>query len=116
MVPNITGQGFSNSYYFYSTHALKSGIQISKEHWNYTFSAQVEKHKNSTNYMNEGLLSYRARADIGTSFNSHKINMTGEYSYSESSKDMFRFSSFKTMLSYSFKNFSMNGTAQYNPN
>lgn len=115
-VPDYTGQGFVNSYSFYSTHALKSGIQISKKNWNFTFSPQVEKQKNINNYMNEGLLSYRFRADIGTSLKSHKINMTGEYSYSESSKKMYRFSSFKTMLSYSFKNFSMNGTAQYNPN
>ena len=114
-VPDSTGQGVGNSYNFYSTHALKSGIQISKKNWNFTFSPQVEKQKNINNYMNEGLLSYRFRADIGTYLKSHKINMSGEYSYSEASKTIYRFSSFKTMLSYSFKNFSMNGTAQYNP-
>ncbi|MEM8521253.1 hypothetical protein RCH19_001243 [Flavobacterium sp. PL12] len=116
VVTDNNGQVLFDSYNFYSTHGLKLGYQISKNNWNFTFSPQVEKQKNINNLINEGILSYRFRTDIGTAIKSHRINLTAEYSYSEALKTLYKFSSFKTTLSYSFKNFSLNGTAQFNPN
>ena len=115
-VADNNGQFIFDSYNFYSTHATKLGAQISKNNWSFTFTPQVEKQKNINNFINEGLLSYRFRTDISTSLKLHRINMSAEYSYSETSKTLYTFSSFKTMLSYSFKNLSLNGTIQYNPN
>ena len=107
--PNI----FNN---FYSTHSVKSGIQFSKNKWNFHFSPQVEKQKNISNFINEGLLSYRFRSTIGTSLKAHSVDLSAEYSYSEASESEYTFSSLKTMLTYRFKGFSLNGTAQFNPN
>ena len=62
------------------------------------------------------MLSYRFGATVNTTFKKHTVNMSGEYSYSESSQTQLKFSSFKAMVSYSYNKISLNGTAQYNPN
>lgn len=114
--PDFNGQNYFNTDTFYSTHLVKSGIQLTKNSWSITFSPQVEKQKNRNSFANEDMLSYRFRTDVSTTLEAHRINMSAEYSYSETAAKEFQFSSFKTMLNYSYKNFSVNGTAQFNPN
>ncbi len=115
-LPENTGQNIFNSNVYYSTHSLKSGLQISKNTWNFIFSPEVEKQKNNNSFSAEGLLAYRFRTTVSTSFKAHKLNMSAEYSYSEATERCYTFSSFKTMLNYNYKNFSLNGMIQYNPN
>lgn len=101
---------------YYSTHSIKSGVQFSKNKWNFNFSPQIEKQKNISNFINEGLLSYRFRSTVGTYMKAHSIDLSAEYSYSEASESDYTFSSLKTLLTYRYKSFSLNGTAQFNPN
>lgn len=114
MVGNVGNPNVFNSYY--STHLLKSGIQFSKNKWNYLISPQLEKQKNSSSFIDEGMLSYRLRTTVGTSIRAHSFDLSAEYSFSEATQSDYTFSSFKTMLSYRYKGFSLNGTAQLNPN
>lgn len=106
---------FFNPYSFYSTHALKTGFQFSKRNWNVLLSPEIEKQKNNSSTINEGLLSYRFRTTVGTSIKAHNIDLSVEYSYSEASETAYTFSSVKSMLTYRYKGFSLNGTAQFNP-
>lgn len=113
---DIINPSILDPYNFYSTHALKSGIQISKKKWNFNFSPQIEKQKSISSISNSDMLSYRFSTTINTSYKKHTVNISGEYSYSETSKTLLKFSSFKAMLSYSYNKISLNGTIQYNPN
>ena len=106
---------FLNPYSFYSTHALKSGFQFSKRKWNILLSPQIEKQKNISSYINEGLLSYRFRATVGTFIQAHSLDLSLEYSYSEASETNLKFSSLRSMLTYRYRGLSLNGTMQYNP-
>ncbi len=106
---------FFNSYSFYSTHAVKTGFQFSKPKWNFLLSPEIEKQKNNSNFIKEALLSYRFRATVGTFIKAHNLDLSVEYSYSEASEAMYKFSSFKSMLTYRYKGFSLNSTAQFNP-
>lgn len=115
-ISDIINPSILDPYNFYSTHALKSGIQISRKKWNFNFSPQIEKQKSISSINNSDLLSYRFSTTINTSYKKHTVNISGEYSYSETSKTLLKFSSFKAMLSYSYNKISLNGTLQYNPN
>lgn len=106
---------FFQPYSFYSTHALKTGFQFSKRNWNFLFSPEVEKQKNNSSSIDQGLLSYRLRTTVGTAIKEHNLDLTVEYSYSKASENAFAFSSVKSMLTYRYKGFSLNGTAQFNP-
>lgn len=111
-----TNPQFINPYSFYSTHALKTGFQFVKRKWNILLSPQIEKQKNSSNYINESMLSYRFRTSIGTFVKAHNLDLSVEYSYSEAHKAALSFSNIKSILTYRYKGFSLNGTAQFNPN
>lgn len=106
---------FLNPYSFYGTQALKTGFQFSKNRWNILLSPQIEKQKNISSYINEGLLSYRFRATLGTSIRAHSLDLSMEYSFSEASETNLTFSSVRSMLTYRYKGFSLNGTMQFNP-
>lgn len=109
------GNQFYYPYYFYSTQSLKTGVQISIANWNFLFSPQIEKQKSTNSSYRNNLTSYRFYANIGTSIKDHSIDISGEYSYSKSS-DLSWFHSLNTTLSYRYQNFSINGSAKYNPN
>lgn len=100
---------------FYSTHAIKTGIQFSNRKWNILLSPQIEKQKNTNAFIDESLLAYRFGTAISTFLNEHNLNVSIEYSYMEALKSAQDFSSVKAMISYRYKKFSLNGTAQYNP-
>lgn len=101
-------------YYFNSTEAFGSGYQFSLKHWNFLLSPKIESQKTASFYTSRELFSYRLEANINTTFGAHGLNLTAEYSYSkENSKDDW-FNSLKTTLSYRYKSFSLNGTAQWN--
>ncbi|MEM0518014.1 hypothetical protein [Aequorivita flava] len=102
-------------YYFYSTQSLKTGTQFSFSNWNFSFSPQIEKQKSTNTSFAHELLSYRFRTSIGTSFSGHSFDLSAEYSYSSPSNNSW-FHSLKTNLSYRYGGFSLNGSAQYNPN
>jgi len=111
--PEFRGQAYYQ-YSFFSTHSLKLGTQFSLANWNFMFSPQVEKQKSNTYSFQNELLSYRFRMNIGTAFNGHGIDVSAEYSYSKTSEIPW-FHSFRTTLSYRFGGFSLNGSAQFNP-
>ena len=102
-------------YSFYSTHAIKSGIQFSNRKWNVLLSPQVEKQKNNNALIDEALLAYRFGTAVSTFIGAHNVNLSVEYSYMEALKSNQDFSSVKAMVSYRYNRFSLNGTAQYNP-
>ena len=102
--------------YFNSTQALKTGYQFSLKNWNFLISPQVEKQKTANFFTSQELFSYRLQTNVGTTLGSHGINWTAEYSYSKQDSRPDWFNSLKTTLSYRFKSFSLNGTAQWNAN
>ncbi|MCZ4317489.1 hypothetical protein O4H26_00635 [Aequorivita viscosa] len=102
-------------YYYYSTQSVKTGTQFSLANWNFTFSPQLEKQKSTSSTFSHELLSYRFGTRVGTSFSGQSIDLSAEYSYSIPSNNN-GFHSLKTNLAYRFGSFSVNGTAQYNPN
>ena len=101
-------------YYFNSTEAFGTGYQLSLKKWNFLLSPKVERQKTANFYSSQELFSYRMEANISTTLGAHGLNWTAEYSYSkENNKDDW-FNSLKTTLSYRYKAFSLNGTAQWN--
>lgn len=102
--------------YFYATHSAQIGYQFAIAHWNILISPQVEKQKNISNYNSNELLSYRLRTSVGSSFGSHGINLAMEYSHSKSNYTTDWFQSFRSTFSYRYRNFSLNGSFQANPN
>ncbi len=106
--------GFRN--YFHSTQALRTGYQFSVKKWNFLISPQIENQKTSSYFNSRELFSYRLHTNIGTTFGSHGLNWTAEYSYSKQDSSPDWFNSLRTTVSYRFKKFSLNGTAQWNPN
>ncbi|MCX8525532.1 hypothetical protein OF897_16590 [Chryseobacterium formosus] len=101
-------------YYFNSTEAFGSGYQFSAKNWNFLLSPKIERQKTASFYTSQELFSYRMEANISTTFGAHGLNWTGEYSYSKADNNPDWFNSFKTSLSYRYKSFSLNGTAQWN--
>ena len=101
-------------YYFNSTEALASGYQFSAKNWNFLVSPKIEKQKTANFQTSHELFSYRLEANISTTLGAHGLNLTAEYSYSKEDNKTDWFNSLKTTLSYRYKSFSLNGTAQWN--
>lgn len=101
-------------YYFNSTEALGLGYQFSLKKWNFLLYPKVEKQKTANFYSSQELFSYRLEANISTTLGAHGLNLTAEYSYSKENDNPEWFNSLKTTLSYRYKSFSLNGTAQWN--
>jgi hypothetical protein len=101
-------------YYFNSTEALGSGYQFSLKKWNFLLSPKVERQKTANFYTSQELFSYRLEANINATLGAHGLNLTAEYSYSKDNNKDDWFNSLKTTLSYRYKSFSLNGTAQWN--
>jgi len=101
-------------YYFNSTEALGLGYQFSLKKWNFLLAPKVEKQKTASFYASQELFSYRLETSISTVLGSHGLNWTAEYSYSKANNREEWFNSLKTTLSYRYKSFSLNGTAQWN--
>jgi hypothetical protein len=101
-------------YYFNSTEALGLGYQFSLKKWNFLLSPKVERQKTANFYTSQELFSYRLEANISTTLGAHGLNLTAEYSYSKENDNPEWFNSLKATLSYRYKSFSLNGTAQWN--
>ena len=101
-------------YYFNSTEVLGSGYQFAVKKWNFLLSPKIEKQKTANFYSSQELFSYRMEANISTTFGAHGLNWTAEYSYSKDKNKDDWFNSLRTTLSYRYKSFSLNGTAQWN--
>lgn len=101
-------------YYFNSTESLGSGYQFSVKKWNFLLAPKVENQKTASYYTSRELFSYRLEANISTTLGSHGLNWMAEYSYSKDNYNEDWFNSLKTTLSYRYKSFSLNGTAQWN--
>ena len=109
--PETTG---NLRYYFNSTEMLASGYQISAKNWTFLVSPKVEMQKTANIYTSHELFSYRLETNISTTLGAHGLNLTAEYSYSKEDSKTDWFNSLKTTLSYRYKSFSLNGTAQWN--
>ncbi|UZU00001.1 hypothetical protein ODZ84_10720 [Chryseobacterium fluminis] len=103
-------------YYFNSTETLGLGYQFSLKKWNFLLSPKVERQKTASFYTSQELFSYRLETNISTTLGAHVLNWTAEYSYSKQNDRADWFNSLKTTLSYRYKSFSLNGTAQWNAN
>ncbi|WP_162990014.1 hypothetical protein [Chryseobacterium sp. 6424] len=103
-------------YYFNSTEALGTGYQFSAKNWNFLLAPKVERQKTASVYTAQELFSYRFETNISTTFGAHGLNLMAEYSYSKENDETDWFNSLKTTLSYRYKSFSLNGTAQWNAN
>ncbi|MDQ1804115.1 hypothetical protein RAH57_08955 [Chryseobacterium sp. CKR4-1] len=101
-------------YYFNSTEALGLGYQFSLKKWNFLLFPKVENQKTANFYTSQELFSYKLEANISTTLGAHGFNLTAEYSYSKENNKQDWFNSLKTTLSYRYKSFSLNGTAQWN--
>jgi len=112
--PIETGNTDNLRYYFNSTEALGSGYQFSLNNWNFLLAPKVERQKTANFYTSQELFSYRIEANISTTLGAHGLNLTAEYSYSKENNKADWFNSLKATLSYRYKSFSLNGTAQWN--
>ncbi|AZB28650.1 hypothetical protein [Chryseobacterium balustinum] len=101
-------------YYFNSTETLGSGYQLSLKKWNFLLSPKIENQKTANFYTSQELFSYRMETNISTTLGAHGLNWTAEYSYSKENNKADWFNSLRTTLSYRYKAFSLNGTAQWN--
>jgi hypothetical protein len=101
-------------YYFNSTEALGSGYLFSVNKWNFLLAPKVERQKTASLYTSQELFSYRLETNISATLGAHGLNWTAEYSYSKDENRADWFHSLKTTLSYRYKSFSLNGTAQWN--
>nr|WP_314498507.1 hypothetical protein [uncultured Chryseobacterium sp.] len=101
-------------YYFNSTEALGSGYLFSLRKWNFLLAPKVERQKTANFYTSQELFSYRMEANISTTLGAHGLNLMAEYSYSKEDSMPDWFNSLKATLSYRYKSFSLNGTAQWN--
>lgn len=101
-------------YYFNSTEVLGSGYQFSLKKWNFLLAPKVERQKTANFYTSQELFSYRLETNVSATFGVHGLNWTAEYSYSKANNRDDWFNSLKTTLSYRYKSFSLNGTAQWN--
>lgn len=115
-VPIQIGNTINFRSYSSSTQALRTGYQFSLKNWNFLISPQIENQRTANYFTSQELFSYRLQTNIGTTFGSHGINWTAEYSYSKQDSQPDWFNSLKTTLSYRYKSFSLNGTAQWNAN
>ena len=113
-VPIQPGNTANLRYYFNSTEALGTGYQFSLKKWNFLLAPKVEKQKTASLYTLQELFSYRLEAGISATFGAHGLNWMAEYSYSKANDNPDWFNSLKTTLSYRYKSFSLNGTAQWN--
>ena len=112
--PVQAGNAENVRYYFNSTEALGTGYQVSLKDWNFLIAPKVERQKTANFYNSQELFSYRLETNIGTALGAHGLNLTAEYSYSKENENPDWFNSLKTTLSYRYKSFSLNGTAQWN--
>ncbi|WP_265130175.1 hypothetical protein [Chryseobacterium oranimense] len=112
--PIQSGNTANLRYYFNSTEALGVGYQFSLKKWNFLLSPKVESQKTANFYTSQELFSYKLEANISTTLGAHGLNLTAEYSYSRENNKPDWFNSLKTTLSYRYKSFSLNGTAQWN--
>jgi len=112
--PIQTGNTANLRYYFNSTESLGAGYQFSSKKWNFLLSPKVERQKTANFYTSQELFSYRMEANISTTLGAHGLNWSAEYSYSKDNNKADWFNSLKTTLSYRYKSFSLNGTAQWN--
>lgn len=103
-------------YYYNNTESFGAGYQFSLKNWNILISPRIEKQKTANFNSSNELFSYRLETNIGTTLGAHGLNLMGEYSYSNEKHQPDWFHSLKATLSYSFKSFSLNGTAQWNAN
>lgn len=110
-LPESTG---NLRYYFNSTEVLGTGYQFSVNKWSFLLSPKIENQKTANFYSSEELFSYRLETNISTTLGAHGLNFTGEYSYSKENNKPDWFNSFRTTLSYRYRSFSLNGTAQWN--
>ncbi|EGV44582.2 hypothetical protein BZARG_2168 [Bizionia argentinensis JUB59] len=101
--------------YFYSTQSAQLGYQFVLANWNILLAPEVEKQKNISNFSSNELLSYRLRSNISTTFGEHGINLSLEYSNSKAAFNSEWFESFKSNISYRYKNISLTGSLQVNP-
>lgn len=108
--------GANVRYYFNSTEALGTGYQFSAKNWNFLLAPKVERQKTASFYNAQELFSYRFETNISTTFGAHGLNLMAEYSYSKENDETDWFNSLKATLSYRYKSFSLNGTAQWNAN
>lgn len=106
--------GDDTRYYFNSTQALGLGYQFSAKNWNFLFVPKIENQKTANFYDSQELFSYRLESNISTTIGAHGLNWTAEYSYSKQDGKDDWFNSLRTTLSYRYKSFSLNGTAQWN--
>ena len=111
VLPESTG---NLRYYFNSTEVLGTGYQFSVNKWNFLLSPKIENQKTANFYSSEELFSYRLETNISTTLGAHGLNLMGEYSYSKENNKSGWFNSFRTTLSYRYRSFSLNGTAQWN--
>ncbi len=112
--PIQAGNAANVRYYFNSTEALGTGYHVSLKDWNFLIAPKVERQKTANFYNSQELFSYRLETNIGTTLGAHGLNLTAEYSYSKENDNPDWFNSLKTTLSYRYKSFSLNGTAQWN--
>ncbi|MBY5957977.1 hypothetical protein KUV50_07545 [Membranicola marinus] len=101
--------------YFYSSQNFKTGYQHARRTWNVLIAPQVEKQKNTVNSDAHELLAYRIQTNLGTSFGSHGLHLTAEYSYSKAAGRPDWFHGFRANMLYRYRSFSLNSSAQWNP-
>ena len=112
--PLQPGNAINPRYYFNSRESFGSGYQFSLKKWNFLLSPRIEKQKTANFYNSQELFSYRLEANVSTTLGAQGLNLTAEYSYSKANNTPDWFNSLKATLSYRYKSFSLNGTAQWN--
>lgn len=111
---DLNGLPISENYYYGRNQILGTGLSLNHNNFNFSISPQITEQKNITNNIENKLFSYNLRTDIGTVFGKHNISFSSEYGLSNINKKDSWSKNMRLMLSYRYKNLSLNALANFN--
>ncbi|TCK85128.1 porin family protein [Albibacterium bauzanense] len=112
---DLNGMPLSENYYYGRNQTLGTGISLNHNNFNFSISPQIIEQKNITNRIENKMLSYNIRADISTGFGKHNLSLSSEYGLSNVNNEDDWSKTMRLMLSYRYKNISLNAIANLNP-
>lgn len=111
---NMSGFPVSENSYYNKSQILGTGFSLNHNSFNVSISPQIIEQKNISNQIENKLLSYSIRTDIGSRLRDHSINFSSEYGLSNINNQGNWFKTMRLMLSYRYKNISLNALANFN--
>lgn len=111
---DINDRSLSGNNYYGRNQTLGTGISLNNNNFNFSISPQITKQKNISNHIMNELFSYNIRTDIGSHLGKHSLNFSSEYGLTNINKQDDWSKTLRLMLSYRYKNISLNALANFN--